>query len=93
MQLKIIETNINRTTNVTATTAVAAWGREWYIDAIATTAADIQLIFDFPEAFTDGKYPKNEANYILLWRANTSSDYSEVTTVASGLVDCRPSVF
>ncbi len=76
-------------TIVTNAGAQAAWNREWYIDATKTDGIDAKLVFDFKEALTDGEYPQNVSNYVLLYRATNgaSDDYAQVTVAASGLGD------
>jgi len=78
----------NTGTVVTNAGAQAAWNREWYIDATKVDGIDAKLVFDFKEALTDGEYPQNVANYVLLYRAtNGATDYTIVGGLTSGLAD------
>lgn len=56
----------------------ARWSRDWYI--CKTGGLSAILTFDFPEAITDGKYPQEVNNYVLLYRNNTTGIYSVVST-------------
>ncbi len=72
---------------ITTCGAEAAWARDWYIEKTSSDGVDIKLIFDFKEGLTDGQYPANVANYVLLYRAATSGNYSVVTTAGQGTFD------
>ncbi len=65
----------------------ASWARQWYIKKNSTDGIDAKLIFDFKEALTDGEYPANVANYVLLYRAATTGAYSKVTVASQGTLD------
>lgn len=54
----------------------SAYNRLWYIDTEGTPEA--QLAFDFDEALDDGLNPTNISNYVLLYRAGTTGDFSIV---------------
>lgn len=65
----------------------ASWARQWYIEKNSTDGIDAKLIFDFKEALSDGEYPDNVANYVLLFRAATTGAYSKVTVASQGTLD------
>ena len=65
----------------------ASWARQWYVEKTSTDGIDVKLIFDFKEGLTDGQYPANVANYVLLYRAGTTGNYSKVTVAGQGTVD------
>ena len=65
----------------------ASWARQWYVEKTSTDGIDAKLIFDFKEGLTDGQYPANVANYVLLYRAATTGNYSKVTVAGQGTVD------
>ncbi|NJM14237.1 MAG: hypothetical protein HC896_01605, partial [Bacteroidales bacterium] len=70
---------------ITASGAVEAWNRDWYIEKTGNLNARIS--FDFSEALNNSRYPVNPANYILLYRAGTSGNYSVVTVVAQDIAN------
>jgi len=61
--------------------AESAWNRDWYVEK--TGNLDVQMRFNIPEAMEGGKYPKNASNYVLLFRSNTSDNYSQVIAASS----------
>ncbi|RLD52908.1 MAG: hypothetical protein DRI94_01675, partial [Bacteroidetes bacterium] len=65
----------------------ASWARQWYIEKTSSDGIDVKLIFDFKEALTDGQYPANVANYVLLYRSAATGAYSVVTTASQGTLD------
>ncbi len=65
----------------------AAWARDWYIEKTVSDGVDTKIIFDFQEGLTDGKYPSNVTNYVLLYRPGTSGPYTKVTVASQGLRD------
>lgn len=75
------EANIDRSADVTAASAVAAWNRMYYIEKIGTDNPVIG--FNLPEAFTDGKNFGGTSGYVLLYRPITTGNYTTVTATAS----------
>lgn len=69
-------TNFRTGGEITAAGAVEAYNRTWYIEKVNTPTARIG--FDFSEALEDGLYPTNFTNYVLLYRAGTSGNFSKV---------------
>ncbi len=65
----------------------ASWARQWYLEKTATDGIDVKLIFDFKEALTDGQYPANVSNYVLLYRSAATGSYSVVTVAGQGTLD------
>ncbi|NOZ35460.1 MAG: hypothetical protein GXO80_09210 [Chlorobi bacterium] len=65
----------------------ASWARQWYIEKTASDGIDAKLIFDFKEALTDGQYPTNVANYVLLYRSTATGSYTKVTVAGQGSFD------
>lgn len=63
------------------------WQRDWFIDKTGTLDGNANVIFDFSEGVTSPGSPTNESNYRLLYRAATSGNYSEVTTVSVSVVN------
>ncbi len=76
-------------TDATVTTcgAQAAWNRNWYIKKTASDGIDAKFVFDFKEALSDGQYPDNVSNYVLLFRNGTTGNYSKVTVAGQGILD------
>ena len=74
--------NFRTGTEVTNAGADSAYNRLWYIDTQGTPEA--QLAFDFSEALDDGLNPTNISNYVLLYRAGTTGDFTKVKN-ADGL--------
>lgn len=68
--------NFRTGAEVTNAGADSAYNRLWYIDPEGTPEA--QLAFDFDEALSDGLNPTNISNYVLLYRAGTSGDFTIV---------------
>ena len=56
----------------------------WYIEKVNTP--DARISFDFHEALSDGQYPQNYGNYVLLYRAGTSGVFTKVKN-ADGIED------
>lgn len=52
------------------------YNRVWQVEKVGTLTARIS--FDFSEAVSDGKYPVNHTNYVLLYRAATTGAFSKV---------------
>ncbi len=86
----------DNTTNNSATTYTggdlpggteASWARQWYVEKTSSDGVDAKLIFDFKEALTDGEYPANVANYVLLYRSAATGAYSVITVAGQGLND------
>jgi hypothetical protein len=69
-------TTFRNDAEVTNAGADEAYNRVWYIDTVKTPAAE--LAFDFSEALTDGLNPTNISNYVLLYRAGTTGNFSVV---------------
>lgn len=67
------------------------WKKDWYLEK--TGSLDAQITFDLREGIADGLYPGELANYVLLYRAGTSGNYSEVTTASVALGDLDQIVF
>lgn len=65
----------------------ASWARQWYIEKTSSDGIDAKLIFDFKEALSDGQYPANVANYVLLYRNAATGAYSLVNVAGQGLND------
>ena len=65
----------------------ASWARQWYVEKSSSDGIDVKLIFDFKEALSDGQYPANVANYVLLHRDATTGAYSKVTVAGQGVFD------
>jgi len=62
------------------------WSRDWYL--YKTGNLNAKLTFDFPEGITDGKYPQEPTDYVLLYRSSTTGAYSVVNaTAATGEID------
>jgi hypothetical protein len=69
--------NIQTDANTTASGAEARWNRLWYI--AKTGSYNVTLTIDFSEAFSSGLTPiGNIQNYVLLYRAGTSGDFTAV---------------
>ncbi|MCK5029182.1 MAG: hypothetical protein KAR57_06080, partial [Bacteroidales bacterium] len=68
--------NFRTGAEVTNAGADSAYNRLWYIDTEGTPEA--QLAFDFDEALDDGLNPTSISNYVLLYRAGTTGDFSIV---------------
>lgn len=73
------------TAEVTASGAQKAWNRDWYLDKTGNLNARVS--FDFGEGVTGGLYPQNYSNYVLLYRAANSGNYSQVITASGVLGD------
>lgn len=65
--------DINTTTDLPSGVQ-AAWNRVWYLEKTGNT--DATIAFDIKEGMTDGKYPANISNYVLLYRSSTTGTYS-----------------
>lgn len=52
------------------------YNRVWSVEKVGNLTARIS--FDFSEAVSDGKYPVNHTNYVLLYRSGTSGAFSKV---------------
>lgn len=65
----------------------ASWARQWYVEKTSSDGVDVKLIFDFREALTDGEYPTNVTNYVLLYRSAATGSYSKVPVADQGIVD------
>ncbi|MCB2194935.1 MAG: hypothetical protein KQH79_03700 [Bacteroidetes bacterium] len=61
---------------IAAAGAIEAYNRTWYVEKVNTPTARIG--FDFSEALEDGLFPTNYSNYVLLYRAGTSGNFSKV---------------
>ncbi|MDF1548108.1 MAG: hypothetical protein P1P88_09825, partial [Bacteroidales bacterium] len=70
-------TNAARTPVNVAGTVEARWEKDWYIEQ--TGEQNAKVTFDFSEGIV-GQSPQNISNYVLLYRATTSGDYSIVST-------------
>lgn len=60
------------------------YNRIWYAEDI--NSPEFRLAFDFDEAVSDGLYPVNYSNYVLLYRNSTSGAFSVVQN-ADGIAD------
>ncbi|MCD6556859.1 MAG: hypothetical protein J7K64_06660, partial [Bacteroidales bacterium] len=65
----------------------ASWARQWYVEKTSSDGVDAKLIFDFKEALTDGQYPADVANYVLLYRSASTGAYSKVSVAGQGTYD------
>ncbi len=75
--------SIQTGTNVTNSGAQAAWNRNWYLKKHNVTSTDVKLIFDLPEGISGGQYAKNVTNYVLLHKATSGADYTNIGLTAS----------
>jgi hypothetical protein len=61
----------------------ARWSRIWYFDVTNTsTTQAVNIIFDMSDAGTPAT-PATASNYVLLYRAGQSGNWTEVTTATS----------
>ncbi|MBN2776497.1 MAG: hypothetical protein JXR36_02575, partial [Bacteroidales bacterium] len=60
------------------------YNRIWYAEEVNTP--EVRIAFDFNEALTDGLYPVNFNNYVLLYRSGTSGAFTVVQN-ANGISD------
>ncbi|MBI9063475.1 MAG: hypothetical protein JEZ14_15945, partial [Marinilabiliaceae bacterium] len=67
------------------------WKRDWYLEK--TGSLDAKITFDFREGMLDAGYPGIATNYVLLYRAGNSGNYSEVATSSVALGDADQIVF
>ncbi|TAJ13130.1 hypothetical protein DMA11_10050 [Marinilabiliaceae bacterium JC017] len=67
------------------------WKRDWFLQK--TGNLDATITFDIPEGITDGQYPKNVENYVLLYRSATGMDYSVVPVSSVAIGDIGEVVF
>ncbi|MHC1703483.1 MAG: autotransporter-associated beta strand repeat-containing protein [Tenuifilaceae bacterium] len=64
--------------------AVASrWNRIWNIQKTNIDGIDVKISFDFSEGLGGSAYPITVSNYVLLYRAATSGDFSVITTTAT----------
>ncbi|MBI9052166.1 MAG: hypothetical protein JEY96_00015 [Bacteroidales bacterium] len=75
-------TNFRIDSEVIAAGSIEAYNRIWFIDTVGTPAAEIA--FDFSESLSDGLNPTNISNYTLLYRSNTTGNFTKVKN-ADGL--------
>jgi hypothetical protein len=59
------------------------WSRSWYLDK--TGSVDARLSFDFGDAGFIGVPHGQASNYVLLYRADTASDFAEVGSVSASI--------
>lgn len=71
-------TNGATTQDITGAIADARWGRSWYLDKTTTGTIDTRLTFDFSDGGIASSPQGDASNYILLYRANTSVDFSQL---------------
>lgn len=76
---------IDKSTAVTNNgVSVAAWNRFWYLDKSDIDGVNANIAFDFSEGI-NGQNPGEIANYVLLYKATSSADYSVVANGADGI--------
>jgi hypothetical protein len=72
----------NLTTSDVTGSVTLRWNRNWYIDKTGTV--DAKISFDFSEGINGGT-PGGTANYVLLYRAGTSGNFSPVAGVSAAI--------
>ncbi|GAO27686.1 LamG domain-containing protein [Geofilum rubicundum] len=75
--------NIQTGADVTASGAVAAWNRDWYVEKGGLSTAKIS--FSFPEGFDEGSFPQELSNYVLLRKDSPEGTYSQVNLADKGV--------
>ncbi|SKC24180.1 autotransporter outer membrane beta-barrel domain-containing protein, partial [Alkalitalea saponilacus] len=75
--------NIQTGPDVTASGAVAAWNRSWYVNKGGSSNA--RLSFSFPEGFEDGTFPQELSNYVLLRKETPEGNYTQVDLSDKGV--------
>ncbi len=75
--------NIQTGADVTASGAVAAWNRNWYVEKGGVSTAKIS--FSFPEGFEEGSFPQELSNYVLLRKDIPGGTYSQVNVADKGV--------
>jgi hypothetical protein len=75
--------NIQTGADVTASGAVAAWNRDWYVEKGGVSTAKIS--FSFPEGFEEGSFPQELSNYTLLRKDAPAGTYSQVSVADKGV--------
>jgi hypothetical protein len=63
------------------------WSRDWYVQKTNYASGNIRVVFDIPEGIAGGDFPQNISNYVLLYRAGTSGNYTPVTTISTAYGD------
>lgn len=58
------------------------WERDWYLKKTGNPSST-RLAFSMQEGITGGQFPGDLSNYVLLYRASTSGNYTVVSTGAS----------
>ncbi|MCW3805974.1 T9SS type A sorting domain-containing protein [Plebeiibacterium marinum] len=61
----------------------ARWASDWWLEKTSVNGINANITFDLPEGIEGGEYPQNISNYVLLYRASTSGNYSVVTATPS----------
>ncbi len=79
----------DQSANVTGSGAEAAWPRSWYIKKTSVSSGTVRVVFDFQEGYTNGGYPENTSDYVLLKKTTPTGAYTKVTAeiVTQGLED------
>lgn len=73
--------------DLTSSTALKRWARIWYVDKTsASSSGNIRIAFDLSDAGFSGT-PANASNYRLLKRAGTSGSFSDISVVATAIVN------
>ncbi len=78
--------NVTQLTDVGGMTGVnnARWSRVWFVDITdASTAQTVDIGFDISDSGGGTITPVTASNYVLLYRAGQSGNWTEVTTASS----------